>query len=357
MGYKKHIEFSLWSGQTECWWQDLTDAELLQVRLCDLELSLAGSWVERVFRQVQGELRRKGLAALDPKIWISSNWFSPDGFRGFAIPFFLLHPRLALLQEQAVGEAEGANWEWCARLMRHELGHVLENAYPKIPASPLREGLFGSNKQLYPKSYVPRMHAGGFVTHLGAGYAQAHPAEDFAETFAVWLTPGSPWRSRYQGLAREKLLALDVLIRDFVQRYPAKGISRSFEPIGQDKRTLGRYLREENRKQKAFSAEMQNRIVRTGLRKLLQSTKGDSSSATLEALWREEREVIRRRLAVEFTSPNYQVLDGIRELEVGIRRNGDAPVSTAKNGREALYRLARRTYRRYHDTGGYRIPI
>ena len=30
-------------------------------------------------------------------------------------------------------------------------------------------------------------------------YAQAHPAEDFAETFAVWLQPGSSWRQRYEG--------------------------------------------------------------------------------------------------------------------------------------------------------------
>src|SRR5574342_361583 len=36
-----------------------------------------------------------------------------------------------------------------------------------------------------------------FVRHLEGWYAQKHPDEDFAETFAVWLTPGSRWRMRY----------------------------------------------------------------------------------------------------------------------------------------------------------------
>jgi hypothetical protein len=45
-------------------------------------------------------------------------------------------------------------------------------------------------------------------------YAQKHPDEDFAETFAVWLTPRSNWRKRYKGWgAMKKLLYVDRITR------------------------------------------------------------------------------------------------------------------------------------------------
>ena len=51
------------------------------------------------------------------------------------------------------------------------------------------------------------------MLHLPAWYAQAHPAEDFAETFAVWLTPRSQWRRRYRGWpALQKLEYIDELM-------------------------------------------------------------------------------------------------------------------------------------------------
>ena len=33
-------------------------------------------------------------------------------------------------------------------------------------------------------------------------YAASHPEEDFAETFAVWLTPRSNWRQSFPGRNR-----------------------------------------------------------------------------------------------------------------------------------------------------------
>src|SRR5262249_43411084 len=47
--------------------------------------------------------------------------------------------------------------------------------------------------------YRPRPYSRSFVVHLADWYAQSHPDEDFAETFAVWLSPGLDWRQRYQG--------------------------------------------------------------------------------------------------------------------------------------------------------------
>jgi hypothetical protein len=48
----------------------------------------------------------------------------------------------------------------------------------------------------------------------GKTYAQKHPDEDCAETFAVWLTPGSGWRRRYRNWpALKKLQYVDGLMK------------------------------------------------------------------------------------------------------------------------------------------------
>jgi hypothetical protein len=57
--------------------------------------------------------------------------------------------------------------------------------------------------------------------HLDDWYAQAHPDEDFAETFAVWLTPDLDWRARYRGWkAIAKLEYVDELMRSLAGKPP-----------------------------------------------------------------------------------------------------------------------------------------
>ena len=40
--------------------------------------------------------------------------------------------------------------------------------------------------------------------HLDPWYAQSHPDEDFAETFAVWLTPEVQLEDALRGLAGDQ---------------------------------------------------------------------------------------------------------------------------------------------------------
>ena len=57
--------------------------------------------------------------------------------------------------------------------------------------------------------------------HLDDWYAQSHPDEDFAETFAVWLTPGLDWRARYRDWnALQKLEYVDELMRSLAGKPP-----------------------------------------------------------------------------------------------------------------------------------------
>ena len=191
-------------------WPELDDDALLDVRMADLPLVIEGTLAHRI-ELLREELRARGLN-FPLHFYLSDEWFTPDGATTIAIPFYLAHPRLEKLEEAQMLEVEGGEHEWCMRILRHEAGHVIDNAYRLRRRSKRRE-VFGSPAQTYPEFYTPRPYSKSYVLHLDAWYAQSHPDEDFAETFAVWLTPNSEWRHRYAGWkALPKLEYIDALM-------------------------------------------------------------------------------------------------------------------------------------------------
>ena len=189
---------------------DLTDQELLDLRLKDLGLTVEGSAVEPRLERLAAELDREGL--FQPYAWLSTDWFTPDGCTGFAVPFYLAHSRLVRLERAQMLEVEGGSADECLRILRHEAAHAIDNAYGLRRRKRWRQ-LFGSPSTPYPEFYRPNPASKRYVQHLDRWYAQAHPAEDFAETFAVWLTPRSAWRKHYEGWpALKKLEYVDELM-------------------------------------------------------------------------------------------------------------------------------------------------
>lgn len=236
-------------------WARLSDEELLRLRFCDLKLSIARSPLAAHVRQLYSDLERRGLK-VRPHVWLSEEWFSPDGVPGIAMPFYLAHPRLERLERRIMHEAEGGNSRLLMRILRHEAGHALDNAYRLRRRKRWRE-VFGHASLPYPARYRARAGSRRYVHHLGEWYAQAHPAEDFAETFAVWLTPKSGWRKSYAGWpALHKLRAVDELIASVRGRRPPVRNRTRIEPLDLNTRTLAQHYR---RKLK------HNRLIRRGL--------------------------------------------------------------------------------------------
>ncbi|MEZ5965620.1 MAG: putative zinc-binding metallopeptidase [Planctomycetota bacterium] len=221
-------------------WVGLADEDLLEWRLCDLRLTLAGSAVAPRVRRLMQELRGKGIT-LRPDVWIATDWFSPDDVPGIAVPFFVAHPRLARLEAAQMGEVEGGTALGCMQLLRHEAGHAIDHAYLLHDRDDWRS-TFGRYSQPYRWSYRPRPYSRSYVKHLDQWYAQSHPAEDFAETFAVWLTPRSGWRRRYAGWpALAKLEYVDWLMAELPSlRVRSKKRARA-EEVGGLRLTLGEY--------------------------------------------------------------------------------------------------------------------
>jgi hypothetical protein len=224
-------------------WPDLPDEQLLEVRICDLGVHIAGSWLEPRVGQLGDELAARGLT-FRPHVWLSTDWFSPDGVPGVAIPFYLAHPRLMKLERSMMLEVEGGSDEWCMQILRHEAGHAFDNAY-ELRRRHRRRRLFGRSSTPYPEYYLPKPYSRSFVLHLDSWYAQSHPDEDFAETFAVWLTPDSAWRERYADwpAALRKLEYMDALMREIGARPPRVATRRTVEPLSQVRTTLGRHYK------------------------------------------------------------------------------------------------------------------
>lgn len=223
-------------------WTRLTDEQLLATRLCDLELSVESSQIAPHVRRLYRELAARGIE-FKPHAWLSEEWFSPDGVPGIAIPFYLAHPRLERLERRVMREVEGGNSRWLMRILRHEAGHALDNAYRLRRRRRWRE-VFGPASLPYPHRYRARPGSRRYVHHLGEWYAQAHPAEDFAETFAVWLKPKSDWRRTYAGWpAFEKLSLVDELMASVRGSPPPVRNRVRIDPIATDTRTLAEVYR------------------------------------------------------------------------------------------------------------------
>lgn len=228
-------------------WTRLTDEELLEKRFCDLRLSLRGTMVERHWREVQRDLKRRGIR-FNPHLWLSEEWFSPDGVPGIAVPFYMAHPRLMRLERQIMDEVEGGNANWLTRILRHEAGHALDNAFRLRRRKGWRK-TFGRSSRPYPDVYNPRPASRNYVLHLGHWYAQSHPTEDFAETFAVWLQPRARWRRDYQGWpALKKLEYVDALMREIEGLRAAVDNRDLIEPLSEDTRTLAEHYRQKRQR-------------------------------------------------------------------------------------------------------------
>ncbi|MFZ3228865.1 MAG: putative zinc-binding metallopeptidase [Pseudobdellovibrio sp.] len=178
------------------WLSDLTDSTILKLRFKDLALSISGTDVEAQVNQLYSELEKKGLT-FRPKIFLGDEWFSPEGMNAIAVPFYLASTRLKQLEKTLMLEVEGGDPDWFMKLLRHEAGHCFDHCY-KFSKRKKWSEVFGSPSIEYnPETYRPQPYSKSYVKHLDRWYAQAHPDEDFAETFAVWLNPNSDWKKEY----------------------------------------------------------------------------------------------------------------------------------------------------------------
>lgn len=195
---------------------------LLQRRICDLGLRIPGSSIEPFVRQLKRELTTKGLEYV-PSFYLTDTWGCPDKVPIVGIPFYLACTLLGRIEKEQTGELEDS--QTIMQLLRHEAGHAVNYAFRLWEERGWRE-TFGSFSKPYRDVFHPNPWSRRFVRHLCSypyryTYAQKHPDDDFAETFAVWLTPRSGWRRKYRSWpAIQKLRYVDRLMRKIGDQKP-----------------------------------------------------------------------------------------------------------------------------------------
>ena len=224
--------------------------EFLSKPIRDLGLKLEGSPVERFVEQLYRELEAKGLSRFRPACYLTDEWGCPSGEPVIGIPFYLAHAALAQL-EQETNDLEDARE--IMMYLRHEAGHAFTYAY-KLHNSPEWKRLFGPFRRPYRDNYRPVPFSHEYVRHLPGWYAQKHPDEDFAETFAVWLTPRSNWRKRYRGWgAMEKLRYLNRLAREVGKTDPPRRRGRTDITVDDMESTVAEFYHQAAREEVAVT--------------------------------------------------------------------------------------------------------
>jgi hypothetical protein len=212
---------------------------LLDRPISSLGLTLRGTMLERLSERLHAELADRGLV-FRPPIYLSDEWGCPDGIARIGVPFYLADERLRRIEEDLTGDVEDETESM--RYLRHEAGHAFNYAY-RLYDRPDWHTTFGSFAEPYRESYFPDPFSTSYVRHVLGWYAQKHPDEDFAETFAVWLTPHMDWRAAYEGWgALQKLEYVDRVMKEVGSSVPdTPGASEDDDDVGDLHHTLAEH--------------------------------------------------------------------------------------------------------------------
>jgi len=229
-----------WSGGWE-----IVRQRLLRRRICNLGLSIKGSSLDQHIKQLKQELSDKELDFV-PSFYLTDSWGCPNKVPIIGIPFYLSNPLLGRLEKEQTGDLEDS--QMVMQLLRHEAGHAVNYAYQLWKDADWKE-LFGPFSKPYREVFYPNPWSRRFVRHIRSGsygytYAQKHPDDDFAETFAVWLTPRSGWRRKYRYWpAIEKLRYVDHLMKTIRNQKPKCTSGKLLLPLTEMTMPLSEYYR------------------------------------------------------------------------------------------------------------------
>lgn len=185
------------SGVGEAVVREVGLQKVLSTRICDLNLEPQGVLAE-CMDQVARELRAKGVS-FSPNYYLGDDDFwTSDRAISVNIPWYLSNSVLWRLVNDHLFEYSR---EEVLMYLRHETGHALNYAYELWRRKDWTQ-TFGDFRRPYREVYSTNAWSRDYVRYLHrAGmyhYAQKHPDEDWAESFAVWLDPGTRWRRRYR---------------------------------------------------------------------------------------------------------------------------------------------------------------
>jgi hypothetical protein len=263
--------------------------EILNKPIKDLGLKIEGSPLERFVQQLHRELEGKKLAKFRPAVYLTDEWGCPSGEPVIGIPFYLAHPALAQLEKET-NDLEDTRE--IMMYLRHEAGHAFNYAY-KLHRTPEWKQLFGPFRRPYHDNYRPVLFSRNYVRYLPGWYAQKHPDEDFAETFAVWLTPRSAWRKRYKGWgAMAKLLYMDRTARELANTDPLRRRAETDVTVGDMEMTVADFYHRNGQE-----VQIGDLLMDTDLRDIFDASKRRKNTKPAQQFLQEQRKTVVDKVA------------------------------------------------------------
>ncbi len=315
--------------------ENATEEILLKARIRDLPVNIKGTWLEDCIKELYQELDVKDIS-FKPECYLADEWLTPDGEPVVGIPFFLAHPALMKLEKQMMLDVEGGTKAWCMKLLRHETGHAINYAYKLYRRKKWQE-LFGHFHKEYKDTYRFRPYSKSFVKHLEDYYAQYHPDEDFAETFAVWLTPGIDWQNQYKGWkALQKLKYVDELMQQVKDKEPQVKKGKKYWQASRLTSTLGNYYK---KKRHAYAEDFHD-FHDENLKHIFQEKNQDNKALPLayKLINKHKRNLINN--VWKWTGEKKYIIDGL--LKTLVQRCKDLQLVIAED--EALVMIKITTY-------------
>ncbi len=198
---------------------EISYQKFLTMKICDLKLD-ANESMAPLFERLKKELREHRIL-LWPDFYFGNEWGCVNKKISISIPFYLANPELRTL------EGDVPTNEEIMKTLRHETGHAINYAYKLWQQEDWKE-TFGDFNKKYRDGYLSRVNpwSKSYVRHLhylgDPHYAQKHPDEDWAETFAIWLDPRSHWDVKYRNWpnALGKLSIVDCLMEEIAGQDP-----------------------------------------------------------------------------------------------------------------------------------------
>jgi len=248
--------------------KSLSNEQILSLKIKELDPKL-GPEQRSMIEMLNNQLRALGIK-WRPHHWFSQEWFSPDGVSGFAIPFMLTHKKLIKLEKEHLGTCEGESMQSFYKLICHETAHAIDNAY-KLRLNKKRQELFGLSSTSYPSSYRPNPSSLNYISFLGDHYAQAHPDEDWAETFGHYLMHGK-LPDRYKGTrVEEKYHCVHQIVSSLKNKEFKANEWITPENYRHDNMTIGEYL---EKKKKSLKLHKTNYFEKKIVKKFQDNREG-----------------------------------------------------------------------------------
>ena len=226
-------------------WPELPDEQLLDLRLADLPLKLEGTVIEGRLAQLRSELEARELR-FPVHFYISDEWFTPDGTAAMAVPFYMTHPRLERLEKAQMLEVEGGEHDWCMRILRHEAGHVVDNAY-RLRLRQHRRALFGRSNEPYPEFYDPNHTARCSFSTSTREYAESS-RRGLRRNLRGLADAGRQLEAALRRVAGAQQIGdMDTLMRSLRGRKPLVESTDEVDPLRRLRRTLRQHYRRKRR--------------------------------------------------------------------------------------------------------------